>query len=335
MKDKLTFNLRYLRENQDTQYPEQSPEEGKCNNYNLRNNVRNPEIPDAKFKQDQSVPYTVHNYTVSPTVETTFNAYQQNKTSVHFLIDKEGELIDKEGEIFKLVPVTCRAYHAGAGGLHYPSKWNPHLPENILKNDMNSFSVGINYVNTGLEDYPESQINAGLRLQEWLTTNIHSNPKMLLAHSDWAPGRKIGPGPYFPWQTFAKAEEKGFSHNFGVYCFKERKENSEIIVSYKDESKQDKDTIEDIQRQLEELGHKVLNNEGTNLGKLDDQTISAMLSMKLHYRGQDIVNDLNQKILWENLWHSNTKENREALGGIWDENDAMVLGDVLNQLSGD
>lgn len=326
MKEKLTFNLRYLRENQDTQYPEQSPEEGKCNNYNLRNNVRNPEIPDATFKKDQSIPYTVHNYTVSPTVEAAFNAYEKNGTSTHFLIDKDGA-------IFKFVPVTCRAYHAGPSGLHYQSKWNPHLPENILKNDMNSFSVGINYVNTGLEAYPEPQIKAGMQLQEWLTTHTHSDSKMLLGHSDWTPGRKIGPGPYFPWQTFAKAKEEGFSHNFGVYCFKERKENPEVVVSYKDKSKQDKDTIEDIQKQLEELGYKVLNNEGTNLGKLDDQTISAMLSMKLHYRGQDIVNDPNQKSLWENLWHNNTKENKEALGGIWDENDSMILGDVLDQYS--
>ncbi|MCC8372425.1 MAG: N-acetylmuramoyl-L-alanine amidase [Rickettsia endosymbiont of Pseudomimeciton antennatum] len=122
MKDNLKFNTTYLRANIDTWYPDKSPEEGKCNNYNLRNNVRNPDIVDKNFKGQQSIPYTVHNYTVSPTVKDTFAAYEKHKTSPHFLIDKEGE-------IFQFVPMICRAYHAGAGGLKYNSKLNPHVPE--------------------------------------------------------------------------------------------------------------------------------------------------------------------------------------------------------------
>ncbi|MCC8372424.1 MAG: N-acetylmuramoyl-L-alanine amidase [Rickettsia endosymbiont of Pseudomimeciton antennatum] len=35
---------------------------------------------------------------------------------------------------------------------------------------MNSFSIGVNYVNTGLEEYTPKQIKAGIELQEYLTT---------------------------------------------------------------------------------------------------------------------------------------------------------------------
>ncbi|MCC8372423.1 MAG: hypothetical protein LN568_06860 [Rickettsia endosymbiont of Pseudomimeciton antennatum] len=157
---------------------------------------------------------------------------------------------------------------------------------------------------------------------------------MILGHSDWTPERKIGPGPYFPWQTFAKAsEQKGIEHNFGFYSFEKRTADPEIIISYKDKQKQRTEDIEFVQKQLEKLGYKVLKDAGENLGKLDSQTTSAMLAFKLHYMNQDILADGFLKGQWEELWKkSSNTEAREAIAQ-WNENDQTVLGDILDQFS--
>ena len=60
-------------------------------------------------------------------------------------------VINKEGVILNIVPDKFRAWHAGVGDLVYPSLLN-NLYENI-KNDMNSYSIGIEIVNSGFEEY--------------------------------------------------------------------------------------------------------------------------------------------------------------------------------------
>ena len=60
-------------------------------------------------------------------------------------------MINKEGIILNIVPDKFRAWHAGLGDLVYPSLLNNHY-ENI-KNDMNSYSIGIEIVNSGFEEY--------------------------------------------------------------------------------------------------------------------------------------------------------------------------------------
>jgi N-acetylmuramoyl-L-alanine amidase len=99
-------------------------------------------------------------------------------------------LIGEDGSIARLVPEERRAWHAGAGS------WSG-------LDDVNSHSIGIELANPGpLADFPpfpEAQIAA----LEFLLARVMARhgiaPDRVLGHADTAPGRKIDPGPKFPW----------------------------------------------------------------------------------------------------------------------------------------
>ena len=106
-------------------------------------------------------------------------------------------LVGDDGRIYQLVADDDRAWHAGAG------RWG-------TIHELNSASIGIEIDNDGVEPFTGAQIDALLRLLDDLTTR-HRIPKTaVIGHSDLAPGRKIDPGPLFPWQRLHDA-------GFGVW----------------------------------------------------------------------------------------------------------------------
>lgn len=113
------------------------------------------------------------------------------KVSSHYLIDRDGTL-------YQLVDERRRAWHAGV------SYWGGNT-------DLNSASLGIELDNNGDEPFPEAQIAALLALLEELQTRYPFPPANVLGHGDVAPGRKVDPSRYFPWQQLAEA-------GFGVWC---------------------------------------------------------------------------------------------------------------------
>jgi len=101
-------------------------------------------------------------------------------------------LVGDDGEIYQLVADDHRAWHAGAGS------WG-------TIHELNSASIGIEIDNDGVEPFTDAQVAALLRLLEDLTAR-HRIPKTeVIGHSDLAPGRKIDPGPLFPWRRLAEA----------------------------------------------------------------------------------------------------------------------------------
>ena len=101
-------------------------------------------------------------------------------------------LVGDDGRIYQLVADDHRAWHAGAGS------WG-------TINELNSASIGIEIDNDGAEPFTEPQVAALLRLLEDLTAR-HRIPKhAVIGHSDLAPGRKIDPGPRFPWKRLHDA----------------------------------------------------------------------------------------------------------------------------------
>lgn len=101
-------------------------------------------------------------------------------------------LVGDDGRIYQLVSDDHRAWHAGAGS------WG-------TIHELNSASIGIEIDNDGVEPFSEPQVAAILRLLEDLTAR-HRIPKTaVIGHSDLAPGRKIDPGPLFPWQRLHQA----------------------------------------------------------------------------------------------------------------------------------
>jgi N-acetylmuramoyl-L-alanine amidase len=99
-------------------------------------------------------------------------------------------LIGDDGHIYQLVADDRRAWQAGQG------RWGTIT-------DVNSASIGIELDNDGHSVFAQPQIDALLRLLTDLTTRWRIPPTQIIGHEDLAPGRKVDPGPLFPWQQLA------------------------------------------------------------------------------------------------------------------------------------
>jgi N-acetylmuramoyl-L-alanine amidase len=105
-------------------------------------------------------------------------------------------VVEENGAVWRLVPETQRAYHAGR------SCWEG-------ESDLNAVSVGIEIVNPGHEwgyrPFPETQMLSVERLCLDLISRHPIPPHRILGHSDIAPDRKTDPGELFDWSRLARA----------------------------------------------------------------------------------------------------------------------------------
>jgi N-acetylmuramoyl-L-alanine amidase len=104
-------------------------------------------------------------------------------------------VIEEDGTIWRLVPETRLAFHAGR------SCW-------AGRSDLNHVSIGIEIANPGHDAgapaYPERQIAATIGLAHDIVERWRIAPERVLAHSDVAPTRKRDPGESFPWRMLHK-----------------------------------------------------------------------------------------------------------------------------------
>jgi len=162
----------------------------------------------AGFKADTALPVTVVpspnlddrrpsmvviHYTSNDTAAHSLNTLTspERRVSAHYLIARDGTL-------YQLVPENRRAWHAGQ------SYW-------AGLTDVNSASIGIELDNNGQEPYPEAQLKTLESLLQDLRARYRIQSENVVGHSDVSPGRKIDPGPYFPWQRLA-------STGLGLWC---------------------------------------------------------------------------------------------------------------------
>lgn len=119
------------------------------------------------------------------------------KVSCHYLVNDNGD-------IYQLVKDEHRAWHAGI------SHWQG-------RDNVNDFSIGIELQNFGYQyfiaknewqPYTTQQIDNLLILLDFLTSQHNIAPCNIIGHSDVAPGRKIDPGPHFPWDLVHQHFEK-------------------------------------------------------------------------------------------------------------------------------
>jgi N-acetylmuramoyl-L-alanine amidase len=105
-------------------------------------------------------------------------------------------VVEENGTIWRLVPETRRAFHAGV------SCWEG-------ESDLNAVSLGIEIVNPGHEcgyrRFPDAQM-ASVELLCRDLISRHSIPAhRVVGHSDIAPDRKTDPGELFDWPWLARA----------------------------------------------------------------------------------------------------------------------------------
>jgi len=117
----------------------------------------------------------------------------RSQVSAHYFVFEDGR-------VARLVTEELRAWHAGR------SFWGGET-------DINSRSIGIEIANPGHEfgyrAFPETQIDAVIRLCREVLSRHPIPAHRVLAHSDVAPARKEDPGELFPWQRLA---EHGVGH---------------------------------------------------------------------------------------------------------------------------
>lgn len=101
-------------------------------------------------------------------------------------------LVGRDGSRYQLVSDERRAWHGG------PGRWGTIT-------DINSASIGIELDNDGSSPFPPEQIDSLLVLLEDLCTRLRIPRTQVVGHQDFAPGRKIDPGPLFPWKRLAEA----------------------------------------------------------------------------------------------------------------------------------
>ncbi len=96
-------------------------------------------------------------------------------------------LIRRDGTIVQFVPLSLRAWHAGA------SSWRG-------RERCNDFSIGIELEGADHVPYEEAQYDALAALVATLLDAYPAlTPETIAGHSDIAPGRKTDPGPAFEW----------------------------------------------------------------------------------------------------------------------------------------
>lgn len=143
-----------------------------------------PNFNERKLPVDMIV---IH-YTDVPTAKDALSILQdpESQVSAHYLIDENGDL-------YSPVDPSKRAWHAGV------SYWKG-------ESDINSRSVGIELQNPGhsggLQPFTEEQLDVLEALILSLKAIYVIPDENIVGHSDIAPGRKIDPGPYFPWAYF-------------------------------------------------------------------------------------------------------------------------------------
>lgn len=106
-------------------------------------------------------------------------------------------VICKTGTVYHMLSDMLRAQHAGV------SRWG-------AVTDLNSCSIGIEIDNNGNESFTDEQIGSLLMLLKRLKQAYNIPAANFLGHADVAPGRKVDPSKYFPWEKLA-------NEGFGIW----------------------------------------------------------------------------------------------------------------------
>jgi N-acetylmuramoyl-L-alanine amidase len=133
--------------------------------------------------------FVIIHHTAQNSCEQTLRTFTLTRTrvSAHYVVCKDGT-------VHHMLNDYLRAWQAGV------SRWGNF-------SDINSSSIGIEIDNNGYEPFTVPQINSLLKLLDTLKRKYSIPTANFIGHADVAPGRKVDPNRFFPWQLLA---QRGF-----------------------------------------------------------------------------------------------------------------------------
>src|ERR1700733_13800657 len=147
-------------------------------------NLRKPNFVILHYTAQNSCEQTLHTFTIV-----------QSQVSAHYVICKDGT-------VHHLLNDYLRAWQAG-------------VSKRGNATDINSSSIGIELDNNGFEPFTTEQIASLMNVLGMLKQKYSIPTANFIGHSDVAPGRKVDPNRFFPWETLS---EKGYGLWFDTTC---------------------------------------------------------------------------------------------------------------------
>ncbi|APD11391.1 hypothetical protein UC34_19855 [Pandoraea vervacti] len=143
---------------------------------------------------------------------------------------------------------------------------------------LNASSIGISIVNPGFEPtdkerplagrrwhaYPYAQIDVVCQLATAIVQRHRIASTRVVGHADIAPGRKVDPGPHFPWKRLYERGLGAWPNEATVACFAEN-------APYRGD-------IAALQAKLLAYGY-----DTPQSGELDDATRHVVQSFQMHF----------------------------------------------------
>ena len=203
----------------------------------------------------------------------------ENPVSVHYLVPESGDSTypRQQLRIHRLVDEARRAWHAGE------SYW--HREESL-----NDRSIGIEIVNAShcididpdlapntpenqsciFPDYDLEQLELVIELvRDVLDRYPGMDPVDVVGHADIAPGRRVDPGPKFPWHTF-------YQRGIGTWY------DDDTVEKYRGEFEVQPPGLALLQRALNAYGYRIEES-----GENDPQTRFVLRAFQMHYRSSN------------------------------------------------
>ncbi len=226
--------------------------------------------------------YLVIHHTTIDYEESVTALTEPHGVSSHYLIPEnyDDSYDNDKLEVVQLVDEKDRAWHAGRSywqgqrnlndqsiGIELVYKAPCTKNENSVKQ-----SAGLNIDATSnlicfYPDFDEQQITLLINLvKDILKRNPEISPSRIIGHADITPGRRIDPGPRFPWQRLYKA---------GIGAWFE----TETVSKYWNQFLQAPPTISVVQSALASYGYEV-----SETGIVDAQTVNALTVFQMHFR---------------------------------------------------
>ncbi|CAO97211.1 N-acetylmuramoyl-L-alanine amidase [Erwinia tasmaniensis] len=127
------------------------------------------------------------------------NVLTDRSVSAHYLLPAAPPKYDGQPLVWRLVPESMLAWHAGV------SFWRGATRLNDTSIGIELENAGWKRTNAGVDwaPFPDGQMAALLPLMRDIVQRYGISPQDVVAHSDIAPLRKQDPGPLFPWHWLA------------------------------------------------------------------------------------------------------------------------------------